>query len=180
MASFYAEENWKVLEVHILQIYTQCLKELNRMDEYAHVALEVLAKGLDDSQPVARYGFKTGSPRKTLNTLNLSTGSFLDLIDTSKKLKEPVHVPLDRYFRKTSLDPYIQHLENQDGFQMILNLLSVIPDEVNADKVKIHIVNTSNTHSWDIWLSSAKHVLITPGRVQIPVTGNVSVCSSLL
>ena len=180
MASFYAEENWKVLEVHVLHMYAQCLKELNRMDEYVHVALELLAKGLDDGQPVARYGFKMGSMRKNMNTLDLSTGSFLDLIDTSKRLKEPVHVPLERYFRKISLDPYIQHLENQDGFQMMLTLVSVIRDEVNADRVKIHIVNTSDKHPWEIWLSSAKHVLMTPGQVQIPVTGKVSVYSSIV
>ncbi len=63
MTPFYGERGWEEIEMRMLVLYSQCLRELKRNDEYARVTLKLLAKGAAQVREtiISRSEIKTGS-----------------------------------------------------------------------------------------------------------------------
>ena len=52
MASLFAETRWNTVETTMLKMYAQCLKKLNRKDEYLRTLLDLLAKSAASKKSV--------------------------------------------------------------------------------------------------------------------------------
>ncbi|KAF1844880.1 uncharacterized protein K460DRAFT_416243 [Cucurbitaria berberidis CBS 394.84] len=167
MASLFAESRWNTVETTLLKMYARCLKKLNRKDEYVRTLLDLLAKSA-----ASRMSFTTS--RASANELSDTpcdwldddkvdtTGVFNELIDYSQQLPYDVTVQMAKYFGDTSVEPYVRHYDDKDGFQLRLQFRHLLEDEVKIRAAKVRLVSAS-TLGKDIWLESSEPTQLKKG-----------------
>jgi hypothetical protein len=181
MASLFAESRWNTVETTMLKMHAHCLKKLNRKDEYVRTLLDLLAKSA-----ASRMSFKTTSrradandisdmPRDWLNDDKVDTsGIFNELVDFSQQLPYDVTVQMPKYFGDISVEPYVRHYEDKDGFQLRLQFRHILEDEVEVKAAKVRLVSTDSTQGKDIWLESSDPVRLKKGLTRVWLDCNVS------
>jgi len=170
MASLFAESRWNTVETTMLRIHARCLKKLNRKDEYVRTLLELLAKSA-----ASRMAFKAVSkhnsanagsdtPRDWLNDDKVDTAGVLhELIDYSQQLPYDVTVQMSRYFGDISVEPYVRHYDDQDGFQLRLQFRHLLEDPIEISVAKVRLVNATSTLTKEIWLESSEPMQLKRG-----------------
>jgi hypothetical protein len=177
LAPFYSREDWAGLEVSILNMYAQCLKKLERWDEFVKVSLRLLASNATSAhQDSESKGNKAAETRITSHGgSNLNASQYLgDLLAASKTLKEPVATPLMNYYSDVHVDSNIKHFEEKDGFKLIFSMKYMISAALVVEQVQLRLVSVGEGPSREIWLSSAASVNMRKGLVKVTVTSNVS------
>ena len=157
LAPFYAKDDWDSLEMSMLNMYAQCLKNIGRHEEYIRVGLKMVAK-----LSRQRRSLLSVLPNAAHKPLSLS-----DLISTSRSLKEPITVPLDKYFRDITVDPYPRHYDDHDGFQLQLKLWNATLGAFKAQQVRVQISSIEEEIHSEIWLTSEKIHVLEPGIAAI-------------
>lgn len=171
LATFYYNNNWTRLEIPMLNVYAQALKCLDRKQDFSRVGLQLLAKR------TSRKGISYISPEEGVIQETSGLSHYLqDVLDASKSLDRPLFAPIHRYFGEVVLNPYICHYEERDGFYMLLNLQSQMPEALTADEVRVKIVNVNDEQP--MWMNTVTTELLQPGPNQIVV--QTTVCSSCL
>ncbi|KAL9122575.1 MAG: hypothetical protein Q9187_000868 [Circinaria calcarea] len=172
LAPFYAGDDWNNLEIGVLDMYSRCLKKLDQLEEYIRVSLRLVAKlvrsksqNTDTSHTGLRFPNVTG-----FRDIRNDTGYLRDLIEASERLEEPISIPMEDYFTKVHVDPYLEHFVHKDGFQLTLEFRYIVTDEITADQIKIRLVNIDDKQAGDIWLTSGGPTTISYGRTKVPVT----------
>ncbi|KAL6708271.1 hypothetical protein ACN47E_003195 [Coniothyrium glycines] len=165
MASLFAESRWNTVEATMLKMHARCLKKLNRKDEYVRTLLDLLAKSAS-----SRMAFKAASKRSSsgqdeqqpsdwLNDDKVETTDvFNELIEYSQQLPYDITVQMQKYFGDISVEPYVRHHDDQDGFQLRFQFRHVLEDEIEIRAAKIRLVNTANTQGKDIWLETPQAI----------------------
>jgi hypothetical protein len=179
MASLFAESRWNTVETTMLKMHAHCLKKLNRKDEYVRTLLDLLAKSA-----ASRMSFKTTSrradaisdvPRDWLNDDKVDTsGIFNELVEFSQQLPYDVTVQMPKYFGDISVEPYVRHYDDKDGFQLRLQFRHILEDEVEIKAAKVRLVSTDSTQGKDIWLESSNPMRLKKGLTRIWLDCNVS------
>jgi hypothetical protein len=181
MASLFAESRWNTVETTMLKMHAHCLKKLNRKDEYVRTLLDLLAKSA-----ASRMSFKTTSrradandisdmPRDWLNDDKVDTsGIFNELVELSQQLPYDVTVQMPKYFGDISVEPYVRHYDDKDGFQLRLQFRHILEDEVEIKAAKVRLVSTDSTQGKDIWLESSNPMRLKKGLTRIWLDCNVS------
>lgn len=159
LAPFYAKDDWSSLEMSMLRMYAQCLQKTNRDEEYVRVGLKIVAKVVRESNSL----FKV-QPNNVSKALGLS-----DLIFASRSLGEPISVSIDNYFGDISLDPYPQHYNDQDGFQLQLRLRNRTSQAVEAEQIRVQIVSLEEDQQSNLWLAAESVHVLAPGVATILV-----------
>ena len=156
----------------MLELYAQCLKKLNRVDEYVQTLLLLLAsfissvkrqiiepsvggsnllvdepRWLDAKRPSASHS--TTSLVTTIASgaedgSNGADGLFEDLIKCSESLPVVIHVPFAKYFGDVTLSCVIHHSLNRDGFRLQLRFRHFLNDEIAFDKVSMLVGEDSS------------------------------------
>ncbi|KAL8949696.1 MAG: hypothetical protein Q9222_004217 [Ikaeria aurantiellina] len=162
LASFYNSNDWNRLEIPMLDMYAQALKHLRETQDFVRVGLQLLAKMINDRRPPPDH-----SSNKLLSKPVPLDHYLQDVIDASRDLNNPVMAPLYKYLGKVYLDPYIRHSHEEDGFQMSLNLQSLLPAAAEYSEVKVKIVSVDDDKRCELWLTSEIPRLIQPGANQI-------------
>jgi hypothetical protein len=187
MASLFAASRWNTVETTMLKMHAHCLKKLNRKDEYVRTLLDLLAKSA-----ASRMSFRTTSrradandisdmPRDWLNDDKVDTsGIFNELVDFSQQLPYNVTVQMPKYFADISVEPYVRHYDDKDGFQLRLQFRHILEDEVVVEVAKVHLVSVDSTPGKDIWLESSKPLRLKKGLTRIWLDCNVSSISHRL
>jgi hypothetical protein len=181
MASLFAESRWNTVETTMLKMHAQCLKKLNRKDEYLRTLLDLLAKSA-----ASRMSFRTTSrradandisdmPRDWLNDDKVDTsGIFNEVVDFSQQLTYDITVQMPKYFGDISVDPYVRHYDDRDGFQLRLQFRHILEDEVEIKVAKVRLVSTGATQGKDIWLESFEPLQLKKGLTRMWLGCNVS------
>ena len=136
LAAFYGKTDWMRLEITMLDMHAQCLKELGRAEAYVRVALKAIA-----------------AQKEGPGTSYHTDCSLIDVITVSESLLQPMTVSLDDHFRSIQLDPYLHHYSDHDGFQMLLSLQNLLPDAFRADTIRIKITSADKDRAGEHWLS---------------------------
>lgn len=179
MAPIYAESNWSFLEITMLQMHAQCLKKLKKTEEYIHMVLKILAKWLWRRKT---FSFRDGRPAVRGAALdqnehklgNVGSKSYLeDLLLSSKDLKQHISVPLSSYFGPVSVDPYVRHYADSDGFQLQLRLQYLLPESMQAQQVRVRLVSYGEGQQRDIWLAADEPQLMEAGTIKVMVGSKV-------
>ncbi|OJD31917.1 tmem1 family protein [Diplodia corticola] len=175
MAPLYAQNRWNLVEVTMLKMYAQCLKKLNRKDEYVRVLLDLLAKSAANRKPSVSLKMRRGSVHTPwLDDDRLDTTGILDeLVTFSGELPYDVTAPMNRYFSDIVVNPYIQHYPDHDGFQMMLTFRHLLEDDVEVEKAKIRLVSMDPGENRDIWLETREKLDVKQGQVIAWVHTNV-------
>lgn len=170
MASLFAESRWNTVETTMLKMYARCLKKLNRKDEYVRTLLDLLAKSA-----ASRMSFKP-SPKQAsadeasdihrdwLNDDKVdTTGVFHELIEYSQQLPYDVTVQMPKYFGDISVEPYVRHYDDKDGFQLRLHFRHLLEDEVEIRAAKVRLVSANSTQRKEIWLENTEPTQLKKG-----------------
>ena len=171
MVPRYANDQWRFLESSILELYAQCLKKLNRTDEYVQTLLLMLANVVIRAKKQTTEAFADQSnlnvdeprwrdakrPSASHSTTSLVTtiatgaedgssatdGLFEKLIICSESLPNAIHIPFAKYFGDVTVSGVIHHSLNRDGFRLQLRFRHVLNDGIAFDKVSMHISENS-------------------------------------
>lgn len=165
----------------MLKMHAQCLKKLNRKDEYVRTLLDLLAKSA-----ASRMSFKTTSrradannisdmPRDWLNDDKVDTvGIFNELIAFSQQLPYDVTVQMPKYFGDIMVEPYVRHYDDKDGFQLRLQFRHILEDEIEIKSAKVRLVSADSSQIKDVWLESSGPLKLKKGLTKMWLGCNVS------
>lgn len=160
----------------MLKMYAQCLKKLNRKDEYVRVLLDLLAKSASNRKPSLSLTMRRASlhtPWIDDDRLD-TTGILQELVTFSEELPYDVPAPMSRYFSDVVADPHIQHYPDQDGFQMKLSFRHLLEDDIDIDKAKIRLVSMGAGENRDIWLETKEKLEMKQGHTTTWLHSDVS------
>ncbi|KAL9583907.1 MAG: hypothetical protein Q9212_002435 [Teloschistes hypoglaucus] len=164
LATFYYNNDWMRLEISMLDMYAQCLQHLDRKTDFCQAGLQLLARLI--SARGRRY--RPGEFNEHEKSLQL--GHYLrDVIDASARLQQTISAPLHNFFGYVSLDPYIRHFDNQDGFKTRLKLQNLMGARLEAQEVRVKIVGVGTDQHDEIWLRTEASEVLHPGANLITV-----------
>jgi hypothetical protein len=176
--SSYGDRQWGLIETSLLKIHAQCLKKLNRRDDYARMLLNMLAKTAAQQKSHLelrlRQRFTLKDPWQDDDHIETS-GLLTELVAYSDELPYDLSVPMIRYFTDIAVEPYIQHYENKDGFSITLKLRHLLDDSLEIDNTRVRLITISDGPSREIWLENGDSIELIPGMNSIRVGANVSV-----
>ena len=177
LAPFYAKDDWANLELSILDMYAQCLKKLDRWDDFVKIGLKVLAKtvqlhyrNLDFKCRMEIHSTAAMNNDDVVNGMRYLS----QVLSASRKLEVPASAPMVNYFEQIQVDPHIRHLEDQDGFELSVKLRSMMPSELHVQQVQVRLVSVGEGQKRDIWLSTVGAVKLKKGFITVVVISNVS------
>ncbi|CAN9357083.1 unnamed protein product [Alternaria sp. RS040] len=170
MASYFAESRWNTVETTMLKMHARCLKKLNRKDEYVRTVLDLLAKSAASRMAFKNSVKRTSTtdaddmPRDWLNDDKVDTTDvFHELISYSQQLPYDVTVQMPKYFGDISVEPYVRHYDDKDGFQLRLQFRHHLEDEIEIRAAKIRLVSAVSNQAKDIWLEETGAIQLKKG-----------------
>ncbi|KAF2640852.1 TMEM1 family protein-like protein [Massarina eburnea CBS 473.64] len=187
MASLFAETRWNTVETTMLKMYAQCLKKLNRKDEYLRTLLDLLAKSAASRKAIQaahKYGSEAARanlPKDWLDDDKVdTTGDLADLVDYSQQLTYDLTVSMAKYFNDIVVEPYVRHFDDKDGFQLRLQFRHVLEDEIELDQTRVRLINATQVQGKDIWLESSEPIKVKKGMCKIWLGSNVNTTGSFI
>lgn len=169
-SSLFAEGRWNTVETTMLKMHARCLKKLNRKDEYVRTLLDLLAKSA-----ASRMAFRTSSKRVDaidvsqasqdwLNDDKVDTsGVFQELVKYSQQLPYDITVKMPNYFSEVSVEPYVRHYDDKDGFQLRLQFRHLLEDEIEIRAAKVRLVSTAQAPGKELWLENTEATQLKKG-----------------
>ncbi|KAI4199656.1 MAG: hypothetical protein LQ350_004447 [Teloschistes chrysophthalmus] len=168
LATFYYNNDWMRLEISMLDMYAQCLQHLDRKTDFCQAGIQLLARFISARGPPYRHGGINERGN------SLPVGHYLrDVIDASARLQQTISAPLQNFFGHVSLDPYIRHFDNQDGFKTSLKLQNLMGARLEAQEVRVKIVRVDTDQHDEIWLRAETSEVLQPGANSITVQTTV-------
>lgn len=176
----FGESGWNTVETTMLKMYAQCLKKLNRKDEFVRTLLDVLAKSAASKRSIKAHKTSKGTSeplqftKDWLNDDQVNTaGTFSDLVNYSQQLPYDVNVQMARYFNDIVVEPYVRHFDDKDGFQLRLQFTHLLEDDVEFDLARIRLIDATSAQGKDIWLESTEAAHVEKGKCRIWLSSNV-------
>ncbi|KAK4100426.1 hypothetical protein N658DRAFT_559703 [Parathielavia hyrcaniae] len=174
---FFGESGWSLLELSMLVMYARCLKELDKLDDYANKALFQLltkAAAAERDRLQQRSRFRVGlTAAAQYPEASAISGYLADLLSVSASLEKDVKIPLLNLLCDLGLDGPPMYDEGQDGFSLFLDLHSLLVDEFKASSVSVRISSPAAGGIKEIWLHTKESVTIRPGPNKVKVQGTV-------
>lgn len=170
---FYGESGWSLLELSMLVMYSKCLREMKRNDEYVRVVLKLLSKAATaERERIQSKGtFKLGDndPRDHPE-IDLFKGFLPDFLDAAKSFGKEVKHSLQNFFTNIELEGTPVYDDGQDSFGLTLKLRSVLADALPIDKAMLRLVTAGGAR--ELWLENTKSLALKPGRNKLHLRCN--------
>ena len=167
----YEPGQWHGIEMSILELYSLCMKKLDRLEESVHVYLSAIAKA------VAFQDANTSASNKSRQSLRslLDGGQarFEEVLEVAQAPFPAIKASLEDYFSDIKIHPCIQHSKNQDGFGLGLSLFSRLPGEVEEATLEVDLTGLDENRSQTIKVRTEKPAKITPGQNSLTVVSKV-------
>lgn len=157
LAPYYAKDDWRCLEMSMLNMYAECLENMSRVEDYIQVGLKIVAKLVHENEAPFSIQPNIGPKPSSLNFL----------ISASKSLEEPISVSMNKYFRNITVDPYLHHCKDHDGFQLQLRLRNCTLEAVEAQQIQVQIVSIEEEHRSELWLTAEGFHILESGVADI-------------
>jgi hypothetical protein len=185
MAPQFADTRWNFVETTMLKMYAQCLKKLNRKDEYTRTLLDLLAKSAAKKKTirVSRKSFQTrhlpaDTSQSTFNWLDddeaNTHGLFNELLSYSEQLPYDITVPMSKYFGDIVVEPYVRHYEDRDGFQLRLQVRHLLEDDIVIEKARVHLLHVTPGQGKEMWVDLEDTMIVKKGLFRVWLDSNVS------
>jgi hypothetical protein len=173
MAPFYGSKLWVVLEGIMLELYSRCLKELNRNEDYVRMMLKLLAQFATYSQSKLSSRQKSLSIPTSIVQQEQLSGYVADLFEGAKGLQKDVTASLADFFADLQVDPAIRLYDDKDGFQIQLSLRFLLGPEINIDSVKVRLVSASSSQHVEHWIEGSANFTIKSSTTKILIDSSV-------
>ncbi|KAI1428086.1 trafficking protein particle complex subunit 10 [Xylaria sp. FL1777] len=170
---FFGESGWSLLELSMLIMYSKCLKQLQRKEEYVKVLLKLLSKAAtaEKDRRRAKPSFDTEG-HGYLESEEIS-GLLDDLLLETKTIQNDMRVPLSNFFFSIEVDGAPRYDEGRDSLTLRLKLNSLLVDDLTIDTASVRIVDTSSKPIKEIWLKQQGPITIRPGTSRLNLRSNV-------
>ncbi|OBT53358.1 hypothetical protein VE04_06703 [Pseudogymnoascus sp. 24MN13] len=175
---FYGESGWEQIQMSMLVMYTRCLKELKRNDEYVRVAINLLAKaaGHAKSDYFRKSGVKLGHEDALEALEDVSVDGYLtELMTVVPTLQNDFAVSLKYFFARIEVEGAARYHEGRDSFSIQLKLRYLLPDDLHIDKAKARLVPVTAGQARDIWLDLQEPMDLKPGINRLQFQSNVTI-----
>ncbi|TAQ89530.1 hypothetical protein B7494_g2133 [Chlorociboria aeruginascens] len=176
MTPFYAEGGWSQIELTMLVMYSKCLKELKRQDEYLRVVLKLLSKAAmaERERLLRRSTLKFSRVGSLTMERTFPVDSYLgELLEITKTLQHEISVPLQSFFGHVIVDGTPRYHPEMDSFAIQLELQYLLPDNLNVERGKVKAVSISGDNHREIWLETKGPILFQNGVVRLQVQSNI-------
>ncbi|KAI8628080.1 cis-golgi transport protein particle complex subunit [Xylariaceae sp. FL1651] len=175
---FFGESGWSLLELSMLIMYSKCLKNLERKDEYVKVLLKLLSKAAvaENDRRQAKSAFQNGM--KDYPESEAISGFLDDLLLEVKTLPSEVRIPLSNFFSSIEIDGTPEYDEGRDSLSLQMKLNSLLVDDLNIDIAKVRIASATSKPPKEIWLKQEGPITIRPGKSSLKLRSNASIPGS--
>lgn len=168
----------------ILTFYARCLKKLGRKDDYVRVILKILGKNAAEAvgspgavvAPISSGQESSGTAvpsSPSCSSVTSTTEFATDLLSYAAELHREISVPMNRYMRNITVNPYIKHYDDKDGFQLQLSFRCMLGDRLPIQSAKVKISSTGDGPLREIWLESDEPLNLRPGLIKLWLHSNV-------
>lgn len=150
----------------MLDMYAQCLKKMGRDDDYIRIGLKIVAKLAGGNATASRDRWRQ-------DTMSFS---LTELISASRKVDHAIAVPMDSYFGSIVLDPYPRPYDDHDGFQLQIQVHSLMQEVLEPQHIQMNLVSVDDDHRSELCLTTNVTHSLKPGITKVLVGTNV--CSN--
>lgn len=173
----------------MLRIYAQCLKELDRKEDYVRKILELIARAVfaEKRNVLRRQGGHmswSNDPEQveegTDEDVDYAAGYLLDLEAYSKDLPNELTVPFNRYFGDIQVEPHPALFSDRDGFRIQLKIRHLLRHDIKIAKIKVRIIGAQSSQNQEIWLENDEMLVLKRGITAVWVETHVSFYLSLI
>lgn len=174
---FFGESGWSLLELSMLVMYSGCLKQLQRKDEFVKVMLKLMSKAsaAERDRQKQKRSIQVGKKEAMQYPDNDAIKGFLDdLLSETKTLPKEVKVPLSNFFSSVEVDGTPEYHDGKDSFSIAFNLNSLLVDALRIEKAKARIVGQIAGAQREAWLELSSPATIKPGKNRLKLETNVS------
>ncbi|KAK6842979.1 hypothetical protein PG987_003839 [Apiospora arundinis] len=173
---FFGESGWSLLELSMLVMYSDCLKQLQRKDEYIKVVLKLLSKAAaaERDREHHRSSFRIGKKEETVYPDNDAIKGFLShLLSETKTIANEARIPLANFFSGVEIEATPEYHDGRDSFSILLKATSILVDDLPLEKAKMRMIGHVGGTQREIWLELADPVVIKPGRNKLKLDSKV-------
>lgn len=178
MTRFYGDSGWEDIQMPLLVVYTECLKELKRYDECVKATITLLARASArmkaQSARRAEFKFCFSSESKSLGEEVSVEGYLTSMMALLPELQHDIALPLQSFFAGLELDGGVSYQEQTDAFALQFKVRYLLPDDLILDKGKVRLVTSREGHGRDIWLDMEAPVSLEQGATRVKFNSNVS------
>ncbi|RPB04129.1 hypothetical protein L873DRAFT_1759340 [Choiromyces venosus 120613-1] len=192
MTKFYADQGWGLIETTLLGMYAKCLKEMNRSEDYIKVLLKLLAKSAAAERVRLRQrgvttlnGDEKSAPVDTsLDVQHLEEEVGVDgcvekIITLSQDIGKEITTPMSHFWDNIAVDPYPRHLDDRDGFEILVKMRYLLEEDMEVQKLRVRIVNTIGQVK-EVWLDALEPVTMKRGVVKVFTRSNMIIPGSYI
>ncbi|KAG0651087.1 Transport particle subunit TMEM1 [Hyphodiscus hymeniophilus] len=176
MTPFYGESGWSEIELSMLVLYAECLKRLQRKEDYVRVVLKLLAKtaAVEKQRLRDKSAFKFRRTESFLDDVIIPGEQYLEeLLQITKTLQHEIQVPLQSFFGHVEIDGTPRYHPEKDSYSLQFRLRYLLQEEMTIEKARIKIGPVGDESSKDLWLETDGPVLLKTGVVTFIVHSNV-------
>lgn len=170
---FFGESGWSLLELSMLVMYSRCLKQLQRKEEYVKVLLKLLSKAAAAEKDRRQYKSLFNAAGGGYPESEEIKGLLGDLLLETKTILNEMRIPLSNFFSSIEIDGTPEYDDGRDGLALQLKLNSLLVDDLIVDTASVRIVNASSKPSKEIWLKKEGGITIGPGKSKLKLKSNV-------
>ncbi|TQN66828.1 Trafficking protein particle complex subunit 10 [Colletotrichum shisoi] len=175
---FFGENSWSLLELSMLVMYSKCLKELQRKDEFVRVGLKLLTKAAAaENEKLQR---KKALSLATTSEVQYPGKSvilgFLDeVLNVANTLSNEVRVPLGHLFTQVEVVGSPEYHTGKDCFSLTIKLHSLLMDDLSLEKAAIRFSRTTSGGTKEVWLHTSEANILKPGVNKLRLTSTTNV-----
>lgn len=170
---FYGESGWSLLELSMLVMYSKCLRELRKNDDYVRVVLKLLSKAANSEKEKLqeKSHVKLGPKEDTEYAESEAFKGFLpDFLAAARSFDKEVKHSLLNFFTDIELEGTPVYDDGRDSFCLTVKLRSVLADPLPVDKAMVRIVAAGGSR--ELWLEQNDKLQLKPGRNKITLRCN--------
>ncbi|KAK2001505.1 hypothetical protein LX36DRAFT_601142 [Colletotrichum falcatum] len=175
---FFGENSWSLLELSMLVMYSRCLKELQRKDEFVRVGLKLLTKAAaaENEKLQRRKRLSLGPSSEVQYPDKSAIAGFLDdILSVAKTLSNEVKVPLGHLFTQVEVVGPPEYHIGRDCFSLTVKLHSLLMDDLSLEKATIRLSRTTPGGAKEVWLHTSEPNILRPGVNKLLLTSTTNV-----
>ncbi|EFE41602.1 TMEM1 family protein, putative [Trichophyton verrucosum HKI 0517] len=166
LSNFYRSNGWETLEGTMVELYSRCLKQLDRKDEFVHALLRLL--GIYSSTIQHSLTLQSSMHCKVEEYVE-------DLFAVSQSLSKTFPVLIKDFFRDIQVQPGISHFQDRDGFQAQLSLRYALGEKIKIDNIKMRLVNALEIPNNELWLENSDSTIVKSKGTKVLLDSSTTV-----
>jgi hypothetical protein len=163
---------WSLIETEMLLVHAECLRMLNRKDDFVRMLLGLLAKAV--STKTSSTAASRAMENVDIEGYEIQGERLLKaLTDVAGQLPYEITVQMSTYFQSITLEPYIRHHAGKEGFQLRVKFRSIFEDTLRLDRATVVLTSSDNSIG-ELVLESEGPITVSKGTVTLTVASPVS------